>query len=111
MHASTAPADEACGTAPAAATRPAAACAVSPHAHRLGLAPKLCRRGLEVSVRLLLRAWGTRSPVSWGQHETTAEEIEACTAKHLALEHFQAIDVPLDRTGAPRQVTPALTAW
>src|SRR5882672_6712890 len=75
----------------------------APHAHCLGLAPKLCRRGLAVSVRVLLQAWGTRSPVSWGQQEATAEEIEACTAKHLALHHFQTVDVSLDRTGAPRQ--------
>src|SRR5437870_2715614 len=39
----------------------------------------------------------------WGQHEAAAEEIEARAAKHLPLEHFEAVDVPLDRSIGPRQ--------
>ena len=49
---------------------------------------------------------GLGRPIAWGPHETAAEEIEARPAKHLALEHFEAIDVPLDRTGRPRQGHP-----
>jgi hypothetical protein len=30
-----------------------------------------------------------------------AEEIQACVAKHLALQHCEAIDVPLDRSSTP----------
>ena len=35
--------------------------------------------------------------------EAAAEEIEARPAKHLAFQHFQAVDVPLDRAGTPGQ--------
>ena len=42
-------------------------------------------------------------PLTWGMHEAAAQEIEACAAKHLALQHFEAIDVPLDRTSTPGQ--------
>ena len=35
--------------------------------------------------------------------EAAAEEIEACTAKHLAFQHLQPVDVPLDRAGTPGQ--------
>ena len=46
-------------------------------------------------------------PPAWSQHEAAAEEIEVRPAKHLAFQHFQAIDVPLDgpldsRAGSPR---------
>src|SRR5438876_9682022 len=45
------------------------------------------------------RGWlGSRS-----QHEATAEEIEACPAKHLALQHFEAIDMALHRAIGPRE--------
>src|SRR6266436_1533001 len=49
---------------------------------------------------------GLGRPIAWGPHETAAEEIEARPAKHLALEHFEAIDVPFDRTGRPGQGHP-----
>src|SRR5262245_12287563 len=71
------------------------------HAYRLGLAQRLCRRCLGVGVRPLLRGWDTRSPISRGQQEAAAEEIQARPPQHLALQHFQAIDVSLDRAGAP----------
>jgi len=38
---------------------------------------------------------------TWCSQEAAAEQIEVCPAKHLALHHFQAIDVPLDRAGTP----------
>ena len=76
---------------------------VTYHAHRLGLAPRLRRHCLGVGVRVLLRVWDTRSPVSRGQQEAAAQEIEARAAKHLALEHFETIDVPFHGTRTPGQ--------
>ena len=38
-----------------------------------------------------------------GQHEAAAQEIEARAPKHLALEHLEAIDVPLHGPRTPRQ--------
>ena len=40
---------------------------------------------------------------AWSQHEAAAQEIEARSAEHLALEHFKAIDVSLHRTSTPRE--------
>jgi hypothetical protein len=40
---------------------------------------------------------------AWSPHEATAEEIETRPAKHLAFEHFEAIDMPLDRASRPGQ--------
>src|SRR4029453_12740031 len=37
------------------------------------------------------------------QHEATMQEIETRAAKHLPLQHFEAVDVPLDRAIGPRQ--------
>jgi hypothetical protein len=45
-------------------------------------------------------------PAAWGEHETTAQEIEARPAKHLALEHFQTIDLALHRPVTPAQREP-----
>jgi hypothetical protein len=45
-------------------------------------------------------------PPSGSEQEAPAEEIEARSATHLALQHLQAIDVPLDRAGPPRQGHP-----
>src|ERR1700675_141739 len=45
--------------------------------------------------------------LSWGEQEAAAEEIEAGTAKHLALEHLQAVDVPFDWASAPREGHPS----
>jgi len=44
--------------------------------------------------------------VSWGEQEAAAEEIEVCPAKHLALQHFQPVDMALDGTVAPGQRHP-----
>src|SRR5215475_2855068 len=101
-HASTSPACPA-----RAAPRPLLRCTslslaiVTAHAYRLGLGPRLRRPCLGVGVRLLLRVWDTRSPVSRGQQEAAAQEIEARPAKHLALEHFETIDVPFHGTRTP----------
>ena len=38
---------------------------------------------------------------TWGQHEAAAEEIEARPAEHLALQHLEAVDMPLDRARTP----------
>jgi hypothetical protein len=50
--------------------------------------------------RLVLRPF---LRTSWSAHEAAAQEIEARSAKHLALQHFQAIDMALDRSIGPRQ--------
>ena len=52
------------------------------------------------------REHGLGLPLAWRPHEAAAEEIEARAAKHLAFQHFEAIDVPLDRAGAPGQGHP-----
>ena len=39
----------------------------------------------------------------WRQHEAAAEEIEVCAAKHLPFQHFEAVDMPLDRAIGPGQ--------
>ena len=39
--------------------------------------------------------------VSWGEQEAAVEEIEVGPAKHLALEHLEAIDMALDRAIGP----------
>jgi len=78
-----------CRTATAAATPLLSLAIVTYHAHRLGLAPRLRRRCLGVGVRSLLQGWDTHSPGSRGQQEAAAQEIEACPAKHLALQHLQ----------------------
>ncbi len=36
-------------------------------------------------------------PLAGSPHEAAAEEIEARAAKHLAFQHLEAVDVPLDR--------------
>jgi hypothetical protein len=43
------------------------------------------------------RRWSGR------EEEASSQQIEAGTAKHLALEHLQAIDVPFDWSLTPRQ--------
>ena len=49
----------------------------------------------------LLLVWGLCLLPTWGQHEAAAQEIQTCPPKHLALQHFQAVDMPLDRAGTP----------
>jgi hypothetical protein len=60
----------------------------------LGFCVSQCRRTLAWRLGLVLAA---------GPHEAAAQEIEACAAKHLAFQHLQAVDVPLDRAGTPGQ--------
>src|SRR4029434_4937370 len=63
-------------------------------------------------ARLARRAWlrgldvGLCRPITWGPHEAAAAEIEARPAKHLAFQHFEAVDMPLDRAGRPGQGHP-----
>src|SRR5712691_8260888 len=52
------------------------------------------RRGLSVGL-----CW----TIAWGPHEAAAEEIEVRAAKHLALQHFEAVDMALDRPVGPGQ--------
>jgi hypothetical protein len=48
-------------------------------------------------------AWRQGLFTSWGLQEATAEEIEVRPAKHLALQHFQPIDMPLHGARIPGQ--------
>src|SRR5712692_3223829 len=63
-------------------------------------------RGLGVGRRRRSRVGGLCRPIVWGPHEAAAEEIETRPAKHLALQHFEAIDMPFDRSSAPGQRHP-----
>ena len=58
-------------------------------------------RGLGRCGRTLACCLGL--PLAGRQQEAAAEQIEARAAKHLALQHLEAIDVPLDRAGTPGQ--------
>ena len=42
-------------------------------------------------------------PLAGSQHKAAAEQIKARPAKHLAFQHLEAVDVPLNRTRAPGQ--------
>src|SRR4029434_6228048 len=55
---------------------------------------------------LLTWACGLSASRAGGQHKAVAEEVEARPAKHLALEHFEAVDMPLDRARIPGQRHP-----
>jgi hypothetical protein len=48
-------------------------------------------------------AWSLCLAPAWSEYEAAAEEIETRAAIHLALQHFQAIDMALDRPGTPGQ--------
>jgi hypothetical protein len=61
-----------------------------------------------VRLRWCLRAWLGPLCTSWGQQEAAAEAIEPRPAKHLALEHLQAIDVPCDGSLTPGPRHPGL---
>jgi hypothetical protein len=45
-------------------------------------------------------------PLAGSPHEAVAQEIEVRTPKHLPFEHFEAIDMALDRTSGPLQRHP-----
>ena len=48
-------------------------------------------------------AWSLGLPLVWIQHKAAAQEIKACSAIHVALEHLQPVDVPFHRAGTPGQ--------
>jgi len=89
-------------------------------AHKVPPTPSLCETGgyagrpaappalLTVCRRHVYRRRqrGRPSPTAWDAHEAAAEEIEVRPATHLALEHFEAIDVGFDRPRAPGQCDP-----
>src|SRR5215510_15221587 len=52
-------------------------------------------------------AWHQGLSISWGAHEAAAEEIEMRTAKHLALQHLQTVEVAFDGAIAPGQRHPS----
>src|SRR5882672_199037 len=67
-------------------------CAHCQPSRRMGRCARL--RGLGVG---LCRA------IAWGPDEAATQEIKTRAAKHLAFEHFETIDMPLDRAGRPGQ--------
>src|SRR2546426_8914280 len=68
-----------------------------------GLSWPAWRRGLSVGLCRRSQAGGLGRPIAWGPHEAAAEEIKARAAKHLALQHFEAVDMALDRPVGPGQ--------
>ena len=76
---------------------------------RESLSPQARPRGYAATADVCAGSRGRAAWVglrSWGQHEAAAEEIEVRAAKHLAFQHFEAIDVPLDRAIRPGQRHP-----
>jgi hypothetical protein len=67
-------------------------------------------RGCGVLLGRCMRAGSQGMPLAGGQHEAAAEQIELRPAKHVALQHFEAVDVPLDRAIGPGQGDAALPA-
>jgi len=59
--------------------------------------------GIGVGLGRRTQAGGLGRPIAWGPHEAAAEEIKARAAKHLALQHFEAVDMALDRPVGPGQ--------
>jgi hypothetical protein len=76
---------------------------VTRHANRLIEHVRLGRYRLSVGLRSCLWALGSLRPMPWNTHEAAAEEIKTRAAKHLALQHFEAIHMPRDRPMTPRQ--------
>ena len=62
-------------------------------------------RGLGCGLGLcrLTLAWSLCRSIARGEHEAATEQIEARPTEHLALQHFEAVDVSLDGAGAPGQ--------
>ena len=58
-------------------------------------------RGFSVGLCRRSRAGGLCRTIAWGPHEAAAEEIEMRAAEHLALQHFEAVDMALDRPIGP----------
>ena len=57
-------------------------------------------------LRRFLQEWPIPLHASWDLQEASLEQIEARTAKHLALEPFQARDLPLHWAITPGQADP-----
>jgi hypothetical protein len=74
--------------------------AATPHMRRAWL------RGRCMGLWGRLLACSLYLPLTWGQHEAAAEEIETRSPKHLALQHLQTVDVSLDRAATPGQRHP-----
>jgi hypothetical protein len=60
-------------------------------------------RGLRGSLALDRHPWpdDLGFPLPWRPQEAVPQEIEVCPAKHLPLQHFEAIDVAFDGAVAP----------
>src|SRR6266446_1015545 len=69
----------------------------TPHLWQCGL------RGHCVDLGRRTRAARLGRPRAGSQHKAAAEQIEAGPAKHLAFQHLEAVDVPLDWAGTPGQ--------
>src|SRR4029434_5157442 len=65
-------------------------------------------RGLRGSLALDRHPWpdDLGFPLPWRPQEAVPQEIEVCPAKHLPLQHFEAIDVAFDGAVAPGQREP-----
>src|SRR2546425_5509442 len=61
--------------------------------------------GLRGGLGLARRPWPNALGLwlAWGPQEAVVQEIQVRAAKHLPLQHFQTVDVALDRPGTPRQ--------
>lgn len=44
--------------------------------------------------------------LTWGPQEAPAQELQVCAAEHVPLQHFQPVDMALDRPGGPGQGHP-----
>ena len=87
----------------AATARPQASEQSSP---RWGCAWLCVRRcGLSLDWRPWPDALGL--PCAGCPQEALAQEIKMCAAKHLPLQHFEAVNVALDRPGTPGQRDPS----
>jgi hypothetical protein len=64
---------------------------------------RLCGRGCCVDQCRSTLVWRLGLALAGGPHEAAAQEIQARAAKHLAFQHFQAIDVPFHGPRAPGQ--------
>src|SRR5207245_7017802 len=67
------------------------------------LVARVATRSLSVGLCRRSRAGGLCRTIAWGPNEAAAEEIEMRAAEHLALQHFEAVDMPFDWPGAPWQ--------
>ena len=60
-----------------------------------------------MALEWLTWAGGGRASLAGSQPKAGAEEVEARPAKHLALQHFEAVDRPRDRARIPGQRPPS----